>query len=101
MFLPTFRFRIDNTDHIIDVNEGRNPNSFTEYDQVNILCPLYDKRTNINDTERFIIYNVNREEYDMCRIMTAHPRVIANCDRPYKLSLFTISFRYGFHIKCQ
>lgn len=66
-----------------------------EYDQVNIVCPLYDKRItpNIEDTERFIIYHVNREEYDMCRIMTAHPRVIALCNNPYVLTYFTISFR--------
>ena len=91
-YLFPFSFRIDNTDHIIDVNQGR---SWMEYDQVNILCPLYDKKTtpNIQDTERYVIYHVNKEEYDMCRIMTAHPHVIASCEKPYNLSYFTISFR--------
>lgn len=86
------RFRIDNTDHIIDVNQGRNPNNPMEYDQVNILCPLYEENRTA-DIERYVIYHVNREEYDMCRIMTAHPRVIARCDAPYSLRYYTISFR--------
>ncbi|RWS29131.1 ephrin-A5-like protein, partial [Leptotrombidium deliense] len=48
-------FRIDNTDHIIDVNKGNNP---FEYDQVNIICPTYSKGTREDDTESYIIYNV-------------------------------------------
>ena len=91
-FLFRCRFRIDNTDHIIDVNEGRTQN-FMEYDQVNILCPLYDKSVPEEHTERFIIYAVNKEEYDMCRIMTAKPRAIVLCDKPYDLRYYTISFR--------
>jgi len=89
-------FRVDNHDHIIDVNQGRSSNNyFNEYDQVNILCPLYNKRTtpNIEDTERFVIYHVNREEYEMCRVMTAHPKVIGICSKPYMMSFYTISFR--------
>ena len=89
-----FSFRIDNTDHIIDVNEGSTGSPF-EYDQVNIICPLYDQRTTPNemDTEKFVIYHVNKEEFDTCRIMSAHPRIIAQCDKPYSLRYFTISFR--------
>ena len=30
-------FRIDNTDHILDVNAGNHP---WEYDQVNLVCPV-------------------------------------------------------------
>ena len=30
-------FRIDNTDHIVDVNRGNLP---WEYDQVNVICPV-------------------------------------------------------------
>jgi len=89
-------FRVDNHDHIIDVNQGRSSNNyFSEYDQVNILCPQYDKSTtpNIEDTERFVIYHVNREEYEMCRVMTAHPKVVGVCSRPYTKSFYTISFR--------
>ena len=87
---------MDNHDHIIDVNQGRSSNNyFSEYDQVNILCPQYDKSTtpNIEDTERFVIYHVNREEYEMCRVMTAHPKVVGVCSRPYTKSFYTISFR--------
>lgn len=65
-----------------------------EYDQVNILCPLYEKGSmSDEDTERYIIYHVNKEEYDMCRIMTAHPRIIAQCNEPFRLRYYTISFR--------
>ena len=78
----------------MDVNEGSSGSPF-EYDQVNIICPLYDQRITPNEvgTEKFIIYHVNKEEYDSCRIMSAHPRIIANCDKPYSLQYFTISFR--------
>lgn len=88
-------FRIDNTDHIVDVNEGRRGNNPMEYDQVNIVCPMYNKRLvpNEDETEKFVIYHVNHEEYDMCRIMNPHPRIIAVCDKPYSLSYLTISFR--------
>lgn len=58
-FLFNFRFRIDNTDHIIDVNKG---NVAYEYDQVNIICPMYSTGTRENDVERYIIYNVSSNQ---------------------------------------
>ncbi|CAG0880951.1 unnamed protein product [Cyprideis torosa] len=82
------RFRIDNTDHIIDVNKG---NSY-DYDQVNIFCPYYDSPQ--DDVETYIIYNVSKDEYDSCRITTnPNPRTIAICDTPFKPRFFTITFR--------
>lgn len=54
--LDCFRFRIDNTDHIIDVNKGNMP---FEYDQVNIVCPVYAPGTHESDAEKYIIYNVS------------------------------------------
>lgn len=83
-------FRIDNTDHIIDVNKG---NVQFEYDQVNIICPVYMRGTYDEDTEKYIIYNVSKEEYETCRITNPNPRIIAICDKPYKLMYFTITFR--------
>ncbi|CAI6353856.1 unnamed protein product [Macrosiphum euphorbiae] len=83
-------FRIDNTDHIIDVNKGNQP---FEYDQVNIVCPVYAPGTHESDAEKYIIYNVSKEEYDMCRITNPNPRIIAYCDKPYKLMYVTITFR--------
>lgn len=58
------RFRIDNTDHIIDVNKNNLP---FEYDQVNIICPVYPhsnqgtktEEEEDEETERYIIYNVS------------------------------------------
>ncbi|KAK4871919.1 hypothetical protein RN001_016043 [Aquatica leii] len=83
-------FRIDNTDHIIDVNKG---NVKFEYDQVNIICPVYMPGTYDEDAEKYIIYNVSKEEYETCRITNPNPRIIAICDKPYKLMYFTITFR--------
>ncbi|XP_076353233.1 ephrin-B1-like isoform X2 [Tachypleus tridentatus] len=82
-------FRIDNTDHIIDVNKGNIP---FEYDQVNIICPVYTPGTD-EDVETYIIYNVSKEEYDSCRINNPNPRVIAVCDKPHQLMYFTVTFR--------
>ena len=94
-FFFNFRFRVDNHDHIIDVNQGKTSNNPSEYDQVNILCPFYDRNTtpNIEDTERFYIFHVNREEYEMCRIMRANPKVIGLCNNPYRFTFYTVSFR--------
>ncbi len=84
-------FRIDNTDHIIDVNRGNQP---WEYDQVNIICPLYrPEEGEAHRAEKYIIYSVTREEYESCRIMSTNPRVIAQCTRPHELMYFTITFR--------
>jgi ephrin-B len=82
------RFRLDNTDHIIDVNQGNIP---FEYDQVNIVCPSFVDGT--NSAEQYIIYSVSKEEYDTCRITNPKPRIIAVCDRPDRLLYFTITFR--------
>ncbi|KAJ8950944.1 hypothetical protein NQ318_008383 [Aromia moschata] len=83
-------FRIDNTDNIIDVN--RNNVKF-EYDQVNLICPVYTPGTRDEDMEKYIIYNVSKDEYETCRITNPNPRIIAVCDKPYKLMYFTITFR--------
>ncbi|CAG0880947.1 unnamed protein product [Cyprideis torosa] len=81
-------FRIDNNDHIFDVNRGNLP---FEYDQVNIICP--SKLADDGQYEQFIIYSVSKEEYDSCRITDPNPRIIAVCDQPGKLLYFTITFR--------
>lgn len=85
-------FRIDNTDHILDVNQGNMP---WEYDQVNLICPWYRSGTRgeERDMEKYIIYNVSKEEYDSCRISQEEPRVVAVCDSPDKPQQFTITFR--------
>lgn len=83
-------FRIDNTDNIIDVN--RNNFKF-DYDQANLICPVYTSETRDDETEKYIIYNVSKDEYESCRITNPNPRIIAVCDKPYKLMYFTITFR--------
>ena len=54
-------FRIDNTDHIIDVNHGNKP---WEYDQVNIICPVYPsgRRRPDDEIEKYIIYSSKTAE---------------------------------------
>lgn len=41
----------------------------------------------------FFHFQVSKEEYDMCRITNPNPRIIAYCDKPYKLMYVTITFR--------
>ena len=89
-FLFNYRFHIDNTDHIIDVNIG---NQQFEYDQVHLICPVYEPGTFDNETEKYIIYNVSKVEYETCRITNHNPRIIAICDKPQKFMFFTITFR--------
>lgn len=81
-------FRLDNTDHIIDVNSGNLP---WEYDQVNIICPV--SKAGVKMPERHVIYSVSREEYESCRITTPNPKIVAVCSKPYQLLYFTITFR--------
>lgn len=83
-------FRIDNTDNIIDVNKN---NLKFEYDQVNLVCPVYAPETKDEETEKYIIYNVSKDEYESCRITNPNPRIIAVCDKPNKMMYFTITFR--------
>ncbi|KAH7640145.1 hypothetical protein HUG17_10625 [Dermatophagoides farinae] len=91
IFRFTHLFRIDNTDHIIDVNRG---NAAFEYDQINIICPMYTKGTREDDIETYIIYNVSKEEYDGCHIANAAlARTIAVCDKPFLNRYYTVTFR--------
>jgi hypothetical protein len=83
-------FRIDKTDNVIDVNAGNHP---SEYDQVNIVCPVHKANLNEAQQERYIIYLVSKEEFKSCRITQPNPRVIAVCNRPYDFMYFTITFR--------
>ncbi len=81
-------FRLDNTDHMIDVNVGNLP---WEYDQVNIICPV--TKNNVAYPERHVIYSVSKEEFDSCRITNPKPKVVAVCSKPHQLLYFTITFR--------
>ena len=84
-------FRIDRTDNVFDINGGNHP---WEYDQVNIVCPVYEPGTTSEHLqEKYIIYSVSKQEYDSCRITQSNPRIVAVCNRPYKHMYFTITFR--------
>ena len=67
-------FRIDNTDNVFDINKGNAP---WEHDQVDIMCPYYESKNPSDpklEEEKYIIYNVNKEEFDSCRIHDSMPR---------------------------
>ena len=81
-------FRLDNTDHIVDVNNGNLP---WEYDQVNIICPV--SKPGVKHPEKHVIYSVSREEFDSCRITNPKPKIVAICNQPHRLMYFTITFR--------
>jgi ephrin-B len=81
-------FRLDNTDHIVDVNVGNQP---WEYDQVNIICPV--SKPGVRYPESHVIYSVSRDEFDSCRITNPKPKIVAICNQPHKLMYFTITFR--------
>lgn len=83
-------FRIDRTDNVIDINGGNHP---WEYDQVNIVCPVYKPGTRVASQEQYIIYSVTKQEYESCRITQSNPKIIAVCNRPHQLMYFTITFR--------
>ena len=76
-------FRIDNTDHIVDVNEGNLP---WEYDQLNIICPQ-------NSLEQHVIYSVSQDEFESCRVTNPRPKIVAICNKPEEFQYFTITFR--------
>ena len=76
-------FRIDNTDHIVDVNEGTLP---WEYDQLDLICPQ-------NSLEQHIVYSVSRQEFESCRVTNPEARIVAMCNKPQDFNRVTITFR--------
>ena len=79
-------FRLDNTDHVIDVNVNT---TNMEYDQLNLICPQ-----NSSEEELHIIYSVSREEFQDCRVLDQNPKIVAVCNQPGKFQYFTITFRH-------
>lgn len=85
-------FRIDNTDNVLDVNQGNLP---WEYDQLNLICPWYSREELAMQpqVEQYMVYSVSREEYESCTISQKQPRVVAVCNKPDTHQQFTITFR--------
>ena len=69
------------------VNEG---NPLWEYDQVNIICPVARQG---EQQEQHIIYSVQKEEFEQCRVTSPKPVIVAICNRPDTLMYFTLTFR--------
>jgi len=76
-------FRIDNSDHILDVNQGNLP---WEYDQLHLICPQ-------NTQEQHVVYSVSEEEFKSCRVTSHRPKIVAICNKPESFMYFTITFR--------
>merc|ERR1711937_35605 len=69
------------------VNQGNLP---WEYDQVNLICPVVGEG---EKEEQHVIYSVDREEFQSCRVSSPRPRIVAVCNRPRTFMYFTITFR--------
>ena len=78
-------FQNPGQDNLVMVNEDNLP---WEYDQVNIICPVFKPGT--DDNEQHIIYSVEKEEYENCRVTNPRPKNEAICNRPHRLSLILI-----------
>merc|ERR1711981_60601 len=76
-------FRTDNSDHILDVNQGNLP---WEYDQLHLICPQ-------NTQEQHVVYSVSEEEFKSCRVTNPRPKIVAICNKPESFMYFTITFR--------
>ena len=70
------------------VNQGNLP---WEYDQVNLICPVVGEEG--GKEEQHVIYSVDREEFESCRVSSPRPRIVAVCNRPSTFMYFTITFR--------
>ena len=65
-----------------------------DYEQANIICPLYDNQVPSTLTEQYVIYNVTKFEYDQCQLSSsANAKIVALCDTPYQPKFFTLTFR--------
>jgi len=69
------------------VNQGNLP---WEYDQVNLICPVVGEA---GEEEQHVIYSVEKEEFESCRVSSPRPRIVAVCNRPRTFMYFTITFR--------
>ena len=64
-----------------------------DYEQANIICPLYDRGVPSTLTEQYVIYNVTRHEYEKCQLNSNSAKIVAVCNTPYKHKFFTLTFR--------
>ena len=65
--------------------------SVKEHDQVNIICPVLKPGT--REGEQHIIYSVEKEEFENCRITNPKPKIVAICNKPQMSLYFTLTFR--------
>ena len=72
---------------VVTINENNLP---WEYDQVNLICPVVREG---EKEEQHVIYSVDKEEFESCRVSSPTPRIVAVCNRPRSFMYFTITFR--------
>ena len=51
--------------------------------KINIICPHYPWKQ-ASHQEQHVIYSVEKEEFETCRILRPQPRIIASCTEPNK-----------------
>jgi hypothetical protein len=65
-----------------------------DYEQANIICPLYSKNVPKTLTEQYVVYNVTKEEFNRCQLNTQSAnKIVALCNAPYRPNFFTLTFR--------
>ena len=76
----------------VTVNQNNLP---WEYDQVNLICPTlaHGDHSDQAQGEQHVIYSVEKQEFDNCRVSSPRPRIVAVCNRPDTFMYFTITFR--------
>ena len=77
--------------NVIDINSATSP---WDYEQANIICPYHPPNVPRTLTEEYIVYNVTKEEYEQCKLDSAHSaKIVAVCNTPYEPKFFTLTFR--------
>ena len=61
----------------MDVVQGGSPAP-----KINIICPHYLWKE--EEQEQHVIYRVEKEEFETCRILRPEPKIIAKCTEPSK-----------------
>ena len=64
-----------------------------DYEQANIICPLYDNGIPRTLTEQYVVYNVTKRDYDKCQLSSNNAKIVALCNTPYTPKFFTLTFR--------
>ncbi len=74
----------------IDSGGTRHQNN---YEQAELICPIYSESVPRYLTETLVVYNVTRLEYEKCQILSENAKIVALCNTPFRPKFFTLTFR--------